>query len=216
MKSRQKVTSEIPVHMVLCLCGALLQRHPRSRTLQNFSIKSNASKMLCYQQITNATGVKDGWRKANRLYMARCPWVCCCVSLWRRLWCVVLFFFVLCSVPPLYCPVTCLLPLECWFVPGDAACFPVSVGRSGCLVLSSCGVLRRWCLCPAAGPAAVLSGVLLLVTVASCSPCCVFCCCTALWCCVVGPSCAFFFDACVSLSSYLQNHHKKPAASLYL
>ena len=116
------------------------------------------------------------------LFVALSPVLARCLRVWRWralrgfLWCVVLFLLVLCLVARL---------VPCCGVPCWSACFLGVAVRPGCLVLSSGGVLWRWCPCLAAWSVALSLGALASFPVASWSPvlCLVVLCCRLVLCC---------------------------------
>ena len=139
------------------------------------------------------------------------PWRC--VAPRRRLWCVVLFFFVPCSVPPSCRPVPCSAAV--WALLGAWCCFP-------CLLV---GLVARFCfLGVRVGPGvlvwplaarpfiwcagAVSCGVLRPVLCPAMLCCLVVLCCLAVPC--VCPRCWFLFF--LLSSTPLQ---KSPALSLH-
>ena len=132
-----------------------------------------------------------------------------CVAPWRRLWCAVLFFVVLCSVPPSCRSVPCSAAVWALFcawcrcpclLVGLVACFCFLVARVGPGVLV-------WPL--AARPAVWCAGAV------SCTLCCVLWCCAALWCCAVWLCCALVRAAGFSFSFSLSSFplQKWPAVS---
>ena len=127
-----------------------------------------------------------------------------CVAPWRRLWCVVLFFVVVCSVPLSCRPVPCSAAV--WALFGAwCRCPCLLVG----LVVWFCFLVARvapgvvvWPL--AARPAVWCAGAV------SCALCCVLWCCAALRCCAVRLCRAFVRAAGFCFSFCLLSSAKIP------